>query len=219
MDLLYVSGTISSHNMFVSFYSQRRFIILLYVKFCQIGIRMMDVLDSYSYFSLIGLLSWTWFYSRGYLICCPLWGGGVATDCPSCEGVNVRGVKCPSHTVAKKKGPVILAYPCSLPAGQRHMVVQDDYTQYETSSSELRFTNILIFVFEMNYLCFGEWTWRRLIGLVLCLSKILYIQIYFFWHAIYLQGRVFGPRESSYLLWGTYFSGSWQLHYSLINQD
>lgn len=99
-----VSGTTSSDNMFVSFYSQRSFILfLLYVEFCQIGIRMMDVLDSYSYFSLIGLLSWTWFYSRGYIICCLYEGVGWQQIVHHAREWMWEGLKCPSHTVAKKK--------------------------------------------------------------------------------------------------------------------
>jgi len=87
--------------------------------------------------------------------------------------------------------------------GCLHMIVQDDVHNRRHLSLNPDH--------GINYLCFSQCTWRRLIALILWLLKIFDIQIYLFWHGICLQGWVFGPRESSYLLWGMYFSVSWQL--------
>jgi hypothetical protein len=87
--------------------------------------------------------------------------------------------------------------------GCLHMIVQDDI--HNRRHLSLNPDD------EINYLCFSQCTWRQLIAPMLWLLKIFDIQIYLFWHGICLQGWVFGPRESSYLLWGIYFSVSWQL--------
>jgi len=82
--------------------------------------------------------------------------------------------------------------------GCLHMIVQDDIHNRRHLSLNPDH--------GINYLCFSQCTWRRLIALILWLLKIFDIQIYLFWHGICLQGWIFGPRESSYLLWGMYLA-------------